>query len=163
MTVGRSVHLSSITCVEIFKYWSCKYWDNFIRLDTVDKKSCIRETLNLFMCANSSTDTKTDKNKQKKKQKNHVTCVTCQVSCVAGHLSPIIKTTTTATTYSTHANFPLFYNMLLCMDPEKINCKEKTFKQQQQKSCLGMPISVIRSLTRSVQSTEKQGFQKCSE
>ena len=53
---------------------------------TVFSKSRIRETLNLPMCADSSTDTKTDKNGQKGKKKKKIMC---QVSCVTCHLSPV--------------------------------------------------------------------------
>ena len=59
------------------------------------KKFCIRETLNLSMCVDSSTDTKTDKNGQKRKKKkqrkkkiSHPLHVTCHMS-----LTPIATAT----------------------------------------------------------------------
>ena len=65
------------------------------------KKSCIRETLNLSTCVDSSTDTKTDKNGQKEKKKIIFFCKwhVLRVSC---HLSRV-----TDANSNSHIPFPL--------------------------------------------------------
>ena len=85
-----------------FHHSSSKYLQNkiyLLRWDLLqmlqqkeEKKSCIRETLNILMCADSSTDTTTDKNWQKgekQNEKNHVSRVTCQVSGVRCQVSHV--------------------------------------------------------------------------
>ena len=43
------------------------------------KKIRIQETLNLWTCADSRTNTKTDRNRQKEEKENHLSHVRCQV------------------------------------------------------------------------------------
>ena len=69
------------------------------------KKSRIRETLNLSTCADSRTDTKTDKNGQRKiRRKNFMTNFTCRVSpvtCHPLHVTCHLSLTPTATATAT--------------------------------------------------------------
>ena len=105
-----------------------------------------RETLNLSMSGDSSTDSKMDRNwqkwtetdnnfKKKKKEKNykrkfHVSCVTCHVSCVTCHMSHIpchlspftILTPTATTTDPPPANSPAMHNRLVHKDLKILIC-----------------------------------------
>ena len=99
--VSQKVHRNSFTN---------SYLTPYLRIPV---KSRIRETLNLLTCSDSSTDTKTDRNKQKVRGKRkrpnvmchvshvtcHISCVMCNMSCVkclmfhvASHLSPVTNT-----------------------------------------------------------------------
>ena len=87
-------------------------------------KSRTQETLNISMCADSSTVTKTDINREtwKRKRKNmssvmcQVSHVTCHVSRVACHLS---LTPTAKATDPCPASSPTVHSRLVCTDPTK--------------------------------------------
>ena len=59
----------------------------FFRQHCTKKKSCIRETLNLSKCGESSTATKTDKRGRNKVIKRNMSCVMYHVSHVMRHVS----------------------------------------------------------------------------
>ena len=80
------------------------------------EKFRIRETLNISMCAYSSTDTKTDRKniKRKKKVMCHMSRVMCHLSRVTCHLSLTPMATAPPT-----ANSPIRHIRLVCKDPKK--------------------------------------------
>ena len=56
------------------------------------QKLRIRDTLNFLMCAETSTNTKTARNKQKRESEfnQKVSCVRCHMSCVICHMSHVM-------------------------------------------------------------------------
>ena len=111
------------------------------------------------MFANSITDNKTERNgqnetkkKKKRKKKNlcyvscHISCVMCHVLCVSCHLS--------LTPTATASNLPspiIVQSGLVCKD------RTNHGNGKHLKMSRGVPILTIRSLTRSLQTTGKQG------
>ena len=96
---------------------------------TEQKNSCIRVTLYLSMCADNSTDTKTDRKRNKKMScftclvshvMCHVFCVTCHVSHVTCRVSPVTchlsLTPTAAATDPPPAKFPIMHSRLVSKD-----------------------------------------------
>ena len=91
-----------------------------------EKKSHIREKLNLSMCTDRSTDTKRDRNRQKGKNSNkylsYVSGVTCQVSSVMSRVSPVtcqLSLTPKATaTDPPRSNSPTTQSKLVLIDPK---------------------------------------------
>ena len=87
-------------------------------------KSCIRETLNLLTCADSSIDTKTDRNGQKSRfflnVIFHVSPVMCHMSRVTCHLS--LTPTATAADHPP-ANPPLCTRGCFAKTQKPENCK----------------------------------------
>ena len=93
------------------KWWSVSSQENSLptvnmwvrvmsvaRKEFIYPKSGIQETLHLLTCADSNTDTKTDRNRQKGERRKtlnefcircHNSCVRCPVSRVGCHLSPV--------------------------------------------------------------------------
>ena len=110
--------------------------------------SRIRETMNILMSADSSTDTKVDRNRKKgkKKIKNrinimcHMSFVTCLVSCVMCHLARITchlsLTLTVTVTDPPPAISPIMHSRLVFKDlkPELILKRKKLSKQQEHKN-----------------------------
>ena len=88
-----------------------------------EEKLCIRETLNLLMCADNSPNTKKS-TKRKFKQKNPLSCVTFHVSCVCVTccVSPftcLLSLTPTGTpTDLPPANSPTMHSRLVCEDQQ---------------------------------------------
>ena len=134
------------------------------------EKSSTRETLNLSTHMDSSTNKKMDRNRQKgpkihffksMSQMSHVTChvlsVMCPVSLVTYHLS---HETATATNPPLPIS-PTMHSSLVCEDPKT----QKYFKTQKnhwkgnKKNSRGLPGLSIRSSTRTLHYTLKQGFQ----
>ena len=120
-------------------------------------KSCIQDTLNLSTSADSSTNTKTDRNRQKVMfHISHVMCHVSPVTCCLS-LTPIARATHPPPTSS-----PAMQSRLIRKDPKT---RKKYFTQKiianvkDQKTSKGMPISAIYSQTRSLQSNIQRGFQ----
>ena len=85
----------------------------------LNKKSLIQETLNLLTCADSSTDTKTERNGQKGY------CMLCVIF--------LLSLTPTATSTDPHpGNSPIKHSRLACKDPksQKQIKNQKSLKQQ---------------------------------
>ena len=108
----------------------------------MNKKSGIWETLNLSMCMDSISDTQTNRNRQKgefkinenETEKNE--SVKCHLSHVKSHMSGVM--------------YPV--SRVTCRASPVTNGKKL-------KTSRGMPILVLCSSTRSLQSTGKRGFQ----
>ena len=70
------------------------------------------ESLNLSMCGDSSTNTKTYEKGEKRRRKK--SCVPCQVSDVTCHLSPVTSslslTATASATYPYPTNYPIIHS-----------------------------------------------------
>ena len=75
---------------------------------TFIQRSCIQETLNILKWANSSTDTKTKRNRQKEAKKIYimfyVSHVTCHVSCVMCHVSQVTCHLSHVTNTNSHSH-----------------------------------------------------------
>ena len=109
-----------LTILTEFKIWRRKQLKAYLK----PKKCSIREALNLLMCADKSTDTKTDR---KGKEKNIDIYVMCQMSGVRCHLSLVtccvlpvtchlpLMPTATATIPPT-ANSPTIHSRLVRKD-----------------------------------------------
>ena len=147
-----------------------------------DIKILHTEDTNLLTCVDISTNTMERNRKRGRKENKYIMChvsfvmchvlhatchvsyVMCQMSCVAFHLSPftchLSLTPTVKATDPSHANSPTMRSRLVCKDPKlrKILRPKKLFNRQEPKN-VGRPILAICSVTRSLQSTGKQGFQ----
>ena len=84
--------------------------------------------------------------------KCHVSGVKCHVSTVTCHLSP---TPTATSTDPPPANSPIMHSRLVSKEPIFFFYQQKYGNSKNQKISRGMPILVIRSSTRSLQSTGK--------
>ena len=92
-----------------------------------------RETLNFMMCADSSTDTKT--NRRGRKEKNHMSCVRChisyvmcQMSCIIYHVSLVTNANSYIYPYPCYPH--IMYKRLICKDQktQKIFNTQKIYK-----------------------------------
>ena len=129
------------------------------------KKCCRLETLNLSTCADRSTNTKMDRKVYiffslfffLLYVMCHVSLVICHESFVTCHVSHVTcqlsLTPTTTASNNPPAKSPTMHSRLV----------QKNFKERAQKNktktSRGMPILAIHSMTRSLQSTRKRGFQ----
>ena len=138
----------------------CLRTDRNKRVRVHAKTSRIQETLNLWKCADRSTNTKTEREGQKKKKKKerkkmcHMLRVTCHLSTTP---SAIATKHLSASSPTMHTRLSWFTKTQK-FEGKKNRMYTNPWNSKNPKMSRGMSILAIRSSTGSLQSTGKRGF-----